>query len=280
MNTFLEKINVDASEIYKAVVLVGVKVIALVLILLIGFRIVKSVSKKLKKKKSFGLLEPTMKSFAISAIVIGLKLLVIIAAIVAAGVKLSAIVTIIGAAGLAIGLALQGSLSNLAAGVLIITNKPFILGDYIDTPDLSGTVTDIGLFYTRLRTADGKGVAVPNSVISSSVVTNYGTYSTRRIDFNIGVSYESDLDKVRKVLAQIIEEDARIFKDPEPIVSVSSHQDSAVGILLRFWVDSSNYWDVNYEMYEIIKRKFDQENIEIPYPRLMVIKPGGDQEQK
>lgn len=176
----------------------------------------------------------------------------------------------IGAAGLAIGLALQGSLSNFAAGVLIVTFRPFKSGDYVEVAGVAGLVESIQIFSTVLKTTDNKMVVVPNGTVISSPITNFSRHDTRRIDFVIGVSYKSDLQKTKEVLTRIVKADARVLPDPEPTVGVLALADSSVNFVVRPWVKTEDYWSAYFDLMQAIKEGLDQEGIEIPFPQMDV----------
>ena len=183
---------------------------------------------------------------------------------------MSSVVAAVTSAGLALGLALQGGLSNIAGGVMLVIFKPFEVGDYVEGAGVGGTVVDIGLFYTTLTTPDNKKVVVPNGTISNSAVTNYSAHDTRRIDFDFSISYNADIATAKKVLLACAKSDERILDDPKPQTMVISHGDSSIGIRLRVWVKNSDYWDVNFLILELVKINFDKNGIEIPYPQLDV----------
>lgn len=244
-------------------------------ILYFGFKLAKKLDGKIADLKSIKKIDPMLRSFLVSTLKVGMRVLIIAVAIMAVGVGASSVVAVIGTAGIAVGLALQGSLSNLASGVLIITNKPFIIGDYIDSDKGSGTVTAIGLFYTHLISADGKAVIIPNNGITSSAITNYRIYPTRRMDFDIGISYEIKFEEVKQLLLDLLAEEKRVLQDPAPVIGVSAYQDSDVGVRVRFWVKSEDYWDMHFEMLGNIKAMLDKNNIDIPYPRLVLVRPDG-----
>ncbi|MBO5261842.1 MAG: mechanosensitive ion channel [Clostridia bacterium] len=186
------------------------------------------------------------------------------------GFELSVFSAAIASLGVTIGLALQGGLSNIAGGIMVVAFKPFELGDFIETADVSGTVTDIGIFYTTVTTGDNKKVVIPNGTISNSVVTNYSTYDTRRIDFDFTISYNASIDDAKKVLLACAKSDERVLQDPQPRVMVTSHGESAITVRLRLWVKNADYWDVNFDMLELVKKTFDDTGIEIPYNQLDV----------
>jgi small conductance mechanosensitive channel len=186
------------------------------------------------------------------------------------GIETTSFIAILGAAGLAIGLALQGSLSNFASGVLIIMLRPFKSGDYIEAAGKSGSVEKIEIFATELRTPDNKVVIVPNSSIMSGAITNYSREATRRIDLVIGVDYDADLKQAKQVLQSVLEADDRILKDPAYTVAVSELADSSVNFVVRPWVKTPDYWAVYFDLMENIKLALDEANINIPYPQMDV----------
>lgn len=182
------------------------------------------------------------------------------------GIETTSLAAIVGAAGLAIGLALQGSLSNLAAGVLLVAFRPFKVGDYVTAGGESGTVDAVTLFTTELTTPDNVKIIVPNGDIFSSAITNYSHYQTRRCDMVFGVSYDSDLKKAEKILRDCINADERVHSDPEPFVKVTNLGDSSVDFTLRVWCDASEYWNLKFDMTRTVKEAFDKGGIDIPFP--------------
>ena len=199
-----------------------------------------------------------------------LMIVVILTAISELGVETTSFLAILGAAGLAIGLALQGSLSNFASGVLLIVFKPFKSGDFIEVSGVTGIVEKILIFSTELRTGDNKTVIIPNGSITSGTITNYSTKPTRRIDLIIGVSYDADLAKTKALLHKVVSADERVLKDQAITVGVSELADSSVNFVVRPWVKSSDYWPTYFDLLEKIKTELDNEGIEIPFPQLSV----------
>lgn len=272
MNYFAEagwwqKINEFISQ---PVISIVVRVLGACLILFIGFKIARAIANLYDRSKSAAKLNKTVRNFLKNIIKIALYVTVVIAALVVLGFELSVFSAAIASLGVTIGLALQGGLSNIAGGVMVVAFKPFELGDYIETPDASGTVTDIGIFYTTLTTPDNKKVVVPNGTISNSVITNYSTHETRRIDFDFAISYDASIDDARRVLMACAKSDERVLADPAPRVMIVSHGESSVTIRLRLWVNNSDYWDVNFAMFELVKKTFDDTGIQIPYNQLDV----------
>lgn len=192
---------------------------------------------------------------------------VIIAAISELGIETTSIAAIFAAAGLAIGLALQGSLSNFAAGVMIVIFRPFKIGDFIELSGLLGGVKEISIFTTTLKTGDNKIIIIPNSKVTSSELINYSTEATRRIDLIIGCGYDDDLKKVKKTLQKVLAENSNILKEPEPLIAVSELGDSSVNFIVRPWVKTADYWPTRFEIIEAVKIAFDKNGISIPYPQ-------------
>jgi small conductance mechanosensitive channel len=212
-------------------------------------------------------IDKTLETFVCNLVRTALLVVVIIAAIGALGVETTSFIAIFGAAGLAVGLALQGSLSNFAAGVLIVLFRPYKVGDFIEGAGISGSVEQVQILTTVLKTGDNKQVIVPNSQIMNSIITNYSANDTRRVDMVVGVSYDDDLDKVRKTIRELVAADERILAEPECTIAVSALADSSVNFVVRPWVKTSDYWGVMFDMTEAIKNRFDQEGISFPFPQ-------------
>ncbi|MFA0114273.1 small-conductance mechanosensitive channel MscS [Vibrio sp. 10N.261.46.E11] len=248
----------------------GVNIISALIILFIGNLIVKavanSVSKVLQKKK----MDRAVVEFIHGLVRYLLFVIVLIAALGRLGVQTASVVAVIGAAGLAVGLALQGSLSNFAAGVLIVAFRPFKSGDYVEIGGVAGSVDSIQIFQTVLTTPDNKMVVVPNGSVIGSPITNYSRHATRRIDLMIGVSYNADLQKTKALLTKICESDERVLKDPGVQVGVHTLADSSVNFVVRPWVSTADYWNVYFDLMQAIKEGLDNEGIEIPFPQMDV----------
>lgn len=246
------------------------KVLIAIIAYVVGRVIINKVMGIIEKQFEKRKVEKTLNSFLLSFIRVGLYVLLVITVAAMVGIQTSSFVAIIGAAGLAVGLALQGSLSNFAGGVLILLLKPFKVGDYIESSSHSGTVEEIQVFYTILMTPDNKKVIIPNGDLSNSSVINYSAKPTRRVDFEFGVSYEDDIYKVKEVLNKIADEHPLVFKDPAPQVALSKHGDSAVNFILRVWAKSEDYWTIHWDIMEKVKVEFDKAGINIPYPQMDV----------
>ncbi|MGR5149115.1 small-conductance mechanosensitive channel MscS [Photobacterium alginatilyticum] len=248
----------------------GVNILSALLILFIGNMITKGiangVAKVLRKKD----MDEAVVEFLHSLVRYLLFVIVLIAALGRIGVQTASVVAVIGAAGLAVGLALQGSLSNFAAGVLIVAFRPFKSGDYVEIGGVAGSVESIQIFSTVLCTPDNKMVVVPNGAVIGSAITNYSHHKTRRIDFVIGVSYDADLKKTKEVLTRVVNAESRVLKDPEPTIGVVALADSSVNFVVRPWVNTVDYWGVYFDLLQAIKEELDKENIGIPYPQMDV----------
>ena len=243
--------------------------IALV-ILFVGKLIAKFISKTTQKilvKKEF---DQTVVSFLTSLLYGILIIVTFIVAISHLGFNTSSLVAIVGAAGLAIGLALQGSLSNFASGILLITFKPFKAGNFVEVAGTAGVVEEIHIFSTKLRTGDNKTVIIPNGTITSDTITNYSAKPTRRIDLIIGVSYEADLAKTKALLTDVVKAHDLVLKDEPITVGVSELADCSVNFVVRPWVKTENYWPVYFDLMQSIKVELDNAGIEIPFPQLSV----------
>ncbi len=248
----------------------GIKLIAAVAILLIGRIVVKSIKKLIVKLMNKRNVDPTITSFAASLTYSALYIFVILAALSQVGIQTTSFMAIIGAAGLAIGLALQGSLSNFASGFLIIMFRPFKLGDYVKAGGVSGSISKISVFTTEINTLDNKRIIVPNSQIMNGTITNYTAEKTRRVDLTFGVGYEADVSKVKDILNRIIKGHELILKDPEPFVRLGNLGDSSIDFTVRVWTKTEDYWTVHFDLTESAKEGFDKENINIPYPQMDV----------
>jgi len=211
--------------------------------------------------------EHTLVSFVVHLTYIALLVFVVLAALGQLGIQTTSFIAVIGAAGLAIGLALQGSLSNFAAGFLMMIFRPFKVGDFIEGAGVSGTVEAIQIFTTQLKSPDNKTVIVPNASLTAGNITNYSTKATRRVDIVMGIGYEDDIDKAKKIMADVLAKDGRILKDPAPTIAVVELADSSVNFVVRPWVKAEDYWNVYFDTTENIKKSFDAEGITIPFPQ-------------
>ena len=246
------------------------KIILALLILCIGTKIVKMFIKALDKARSYSGLDASVRSFLNSFIKILGNAVVFIAAATTLGVPATSFVTILASCGLAVGLALQGSLSNLAGGIMILVFKPFELGDYIVCSGNEGTVKDINILYTKLTTPDNKVITIPNGTLSNSAVVDVTANDTRRVDINISVSYDSNIKEVLDMLTTIGNNCSVKLDEPAPIAVIKGYCDSGIDVSLRLWTKTEDYWTATFEINEVIKAKIDEKKLDIPYPQMDV----------
>lgn len=249
---------------------IGVKLIFAALLFAVGMWAAKLLPKILMKTRGYKRLDETLANFIMSFIKIALYAAVFVSVAIVLGVPATSFITALASAGVAIGLALQGSLSNFAGGIMILLFKPFKDGDYIEGAGVSGTVKSITIFYTILDTPDNKQITVPNGSLSNSSVINYSAHETRRNDLVFTVSYESDVESVKAILLKAAYDDERVLKDPAPVALVNNHGDNGLEFTLRIWTKGADYWDANFALKERIKQLFDKYEISIPYPQMDV----------
>jgi len=247
--------------------LYGFRVIAAIVILVVGRWIAKLIEKLIVRIMNKRKIDPAIVSFTESLTYIALMAFIVIAALAQLGIQTTSFIAVIGAAGLAIGLALQGSLANFAAGFLMLIFKPFTVGDYVDGGGASGTVEKIQIFTTQLNTVDNKVVIIPNSKIMGDNIINYSAKDMRRVDMLFGVSYGDDLEKVKKVLKDIVDGEERILKDPAVMIILKELADSSVNFEVRAWVKTADFWGVYFDCMVAVKKRFDSEGISIPFPQ-------------
>jgi small conductance mechanosensitive channel len=261
--------NIDISNIIDTYVIPwGINIALAIAIFIVGKFIVKIITKIITRLLQKSGMDTILVDFVTSILRTILLLFVVIAAMDQLGVNTTSLVALLGAAGLAIGLALQGSLQNFAAGVMLIVFRPFKSGDFIEAGGVSGVVEKISIFSSILRTGDNREVIVPNGGIYGGVITNFSARETRRIDMVVGIGYDSDIKLARDTMREIIAADDRILKDPETLIAVSELADSSVNFVVRPWVKSADYWAVKFDLNEKIKLAFDEKGISIPYPQM------------
>jgi len=244
-----------------------VNTIVAVIILTAGWKTAKLLQNMIINFMSRKNVDAMLVSFTGTIAYVAMLLFVVIAALGQLGVQTTSIIAMVGAAGLAIGLSLQSSLSNVAAGMMIIFFRPFKVGDHIEAAGVSGIVEGIQIFSTQLRTDDNKAITVPNSSITAGNIVNYSAKGERRVDLLFCISYDDDIRKVKQILQELIEKDSRILQEPEPIIAVSELADYSVNIVVRPWVRTDDYWDVYWSLTEAVKLRFDAEGISIPFPQ-------------
>lgn len=243
------------------------KLAVALVILIIGLILIKVLlggMKKMFKLKNF---DTTLESFLLSFTGILLKIILGITVISTLGVQMTTFVALLGAAGLAIGMALSGTLQNFAGGVMLLIFRHYKVGDWVEMQGYSGTVKEIQIFNTILKTPDNKTIIIPNSPISTDSLVNYSTEPKRRVDFTLGIGYDDDIDAAKKVILDVIKADERVHKDPEPFIAVAELADSSVNFTLRVWVNSGDYWGVYWDNLEAFKKALDANGISIPYPQ-------------
>jgi small conductance mechanosensitive channel len=255
------------ASIMEQLPVYGLKLLGAVLILLVGRWVATLLRKLIERSMDKGQVDATLVKFTGNLVYALLMVVVVLAALNQVGVQTTSFIAILGAAGLAIGFALQGSLSNFAAGVMLIVFRPFKVGDFVSAAGEAGIIEEISLFTTQLRTGDNKTIIVPNSGVTGGNITNFSAKDTRRVDLTIGVSYRDDLKKVKEVLADILDKDARVLKDPAVTIGVLALGESSVDFAVRPWVKASDYWGVYFDTLQTIKERFDAEGISIPFPQ-------------
>lgn len=253
----------------------GGKLILALVIILVGFKVTNVIVRKVKEGKRFQKLDSTAASFLASFISIAVKTVLVITAIAIMGVPMASVVTILATCGAAIGLALQGSLSNFAGGIMLMVFRPFRVEDYIETQGVSGTVRSITIFYTVLTTVDNKDVTLPNGSLMNAAITNYSANEYRRVDLAFNVAYDSDIDRVRDVLASICKVHPMVLDTPETAVLVSKQGENGLEFTVRAWCKKEDYWSVYFDLTEAVKKAFDKTGIDIPYQQVDIhIKDG------
>ena len=264
------------DEILRLVTSYGFDFVGAIIILIVGWMLAGWARRgTLKLADRAEWIDPTLKPLLGSLVRYAVLIFTLIAVLGQFGIETTSIIAVLGAAGLAVGLALQGTLSNVASGVMILVLRPFKVGDYVETGGVGGTVKEVGLFRVELATLDNLYLSVPNSQAFNSVITNYSRHDTRRIDLIIGIGYSSDIEKAMDVLVKLAEADERVLGDPEPQVTVRALGESSVDVGLRFWVDASNYWGVITDTRKSVKLALDNAGIEIPFPhRVVEVKNG------
>lgn len=258
------------DKIVSVVVPIAGRLALAAIVLIAGHFVIKGIKKLLNSNKALLKVDATIKSFLMSFVNAALYVLLIISVIAILGIPMASIVAVLASAGLAIGLALQGALSNFAGGIMIILFKPFNVGDYISSGGNEGTVKGISLFYTTVLTVDGKKITIPNSAITSGTVTNFTAEGVRRADIKIGVAYGTDVEEVKSAIMELLGSHPLALKSPAPFVRLSDHLDSALEFTIRAWCRQENYWDLYFDMVEGVNRVLKEKNIEIPFPQLDV----------
>ncbi|MBR5229873.1 MAG: mechanosensitive ion channel [Firmicutes bacterium] len=241
-----------------------------VVVLIAGVMLIKGILKLITKALDKSTLDASVHKFLITAARYGLYILLAVVILTSLKVPTTPLVTMMGACGAAVALALKDSLGNIAGGIIILANKPFLRGEFIEIGGVSGSVQSIDLLVTTLKTADNKVITIPNGTITTSVLINYSREEMRRVDCQFGISYDSDIVKAKDVLMAIAESNPYVFADPEPIIGVAAHQDSCILLDMKVWCSTTRYWEIKYYLEEQVKLAFDEAGITIPYPQMDV----------
>lgn len=258
------------DESIDLVLTYGPKLVGAILVLIVGSIVIKFLSKTFSRVLDKRKIDPSLKPFLEGIVSSLLKVMLVISALGMIGIEMTSFVAVLGAAGLAVGMALSGTLQNFAGGVMILIFKPFKNGDVIEAQGYVGSVAEIQIFNTILKTPDNKTIIIPNGGLSNGSMVNYSTEPQRRVDWTFGIGYGDDATKAKAVLKSLIEEDERILKTPEPFIALSALADSSVNFTVRVWVNSENYWGVFFDMNEKVYTTFEKEGLNIPFPQMDV----------
>lgn len=248
----------------------GLRLLGAIVIVAVGWYLIKWIERLLKKGKAFHKMEETARGFLISVISVALKVALIMTAVATLGVNMTGMVTLLGSCGVAIGLALQGSLANFAGGILILVCHPFRVGDFIESGGNIGTVKSISILYTTLVTIDNRDVVIPNGGLSNATVINYSAEDLRRVDLDFNVDVDTDVERVKKVLLLLAERHELVLENPAPFARMTGRGDSSLTVTLRAWVKKDDYWQVRFDLLEQVKDAFEKLEIVVPFPQMDV----------
>ena len=248
----------------------GIKIIIAFILLFISFKVINALSKKFTKHSEKKGVDKTISRTLIYIFKLSMKIVVVVCLIGYVGVDTSGITALIASAGVCIGLAVNGAVSNLAGGVMLIVTRPFKIDDYIEALGYSGTVEEIRITQTKLCTPDNKVIYIPNGALSSAQIINYSEKDLRRVDNTFSIAYDCDFEKAKEIITNICSEHALVLKDPAPFIRISNHGSSSIDIVTRVWTESANYWTVHFDLLEKVKAEFDANGIEIPFEQLDV----------
>lgn len=248
----------------------GWTIIKAVIVFVVGRFVIQMINKLVRRVLTKRDFDPSVKTFVGSLVNVTLMVLLIISVVGALGVQTTSFAALLASAGVAIGMALSGNLSNFAGGLIILLFKPYKVGDWIESQNVSGTVKEIQIFHTILTTADNKVIYIPNGALSSGVVTNYSYQVTRRVEWVIGIDYGEDYEKVQQLILDILAQDTRILNDPTPFVALHALSTNSVNVVARVWVNSGDYWGVYFDINKAIYERFNAEGIDFPFPQLTV----------
>lgn len=262
--------NVGLAGLMDLTIQYGPRLIGAILVFIIGWKLIGLAGRRFNNVMGRRDVEPSLKSFIVSFISVFLKVLLLISVLGMLGVEMTSFIAILGAAGLAVGLALSGTLQNFAGGVLILFFKPFKVGDFVDAQGYMGTVKEIQIFNTILKTPDNKTIIIPNGGLATGSMTNFTTEPQRRVDWKFGIAYGDDADLAKEVLLNLIKQDERILKEPPPFIALSELGDSSVNFVVRAWVNAVDFWAVFFDMNEKVYKTFPAKGLNIPFPQMDV----------
>lgn len=248
----------------------GLKLVAALVLVIVGAKAIKWLRKWIRTSPKLDKLDSSLRSFMISFSSVVLYIVLFITVAMILGVPTTSFITVLASCGVAIGLALQGSLSNFAGGIMILLFKPFKVGDYIEAAGEAGVVNEISVVYTEILTVDNKRITIPNGTLTNSVIENYTAEDVRRVDLTFNTAYDCDIEKVKKVISKVIDSNSMALKKPEPFVRLSEHNESALTYTVRIWCKTADYWDVYFDTIENVKKAFDENGIQIPYNQIDV----------
>ncbi|MGA7874752.1 MAG: mechanosensitive ion channel domain-containing protein [Desulfoferrobacter sp.] len=263
----MENLQQLVMTVWEMITVFGLKLIAAIAVFFFGRWIALFLKKIIDRAMRRAEVDETIISFTVHLAYIAMIAFVVLAALGQLGIQTASLIAVLGAAGLAVGLALQGSLANFAAGILMVIFRPFKVGDYVEGAGVAGTVKEIQIFTTLLVTPDHKTIIIPNAKITGDNIINYASQGTRRVDMVFGIGYGDDIDKAKRTLNEIVANDQRVLKHPEPQIAVLELGDSSVNLVCRPWVEAGNYWNLYFDMMETVKKRFDAEGISIPFPQ-------------
>lgn len=270
VETVQELVKSGLNALSSLIFAYGPKLIGAIVVLIVGMWVIKFLTRLATKVMDKRNMDASLKPFFRSLINITLKTLLVISVLTMLGIEMTSFIAILGAAGLAIGMAFSGMLSNFAGGVVLLVFRPFKVGDFIEAQGHSGTVQEIQIFNTVLKTPDNKTIIIPNGGLSTNSMTNFSTEARRRVDWVFGIAYGDDYNKAKNVIKSLCDSDTRILKDPEVFIALSELDDSSVNLVVRAWANSSDYWDIFFDMNEKVYKTFEKEGINIPFPQMDV----------
>lgn len=264
----MDQINSLSDELMPFIVGYGLEIIGAVAILIVGLIAAKWLSKRAERYMDRSeRVDPTLKPLLAKTVRIIVIIVTILAVLSQFGVETASFIAVLGTIGLAIGLALQGTLSNIASGIMLLLLRPFNVGDAVDIGNTSGVIDEIGLFATEMHTYDNVAITMPNSRVWGNEIKNYSQNNTRRVDMEYGIAYDDDIDKAMRLIKEVLNADERVLDEPEPLIAVSNLGDNAVSIRVRPWTATENAWPLRYDLTKRIKERFDEEDISFPFPQ-------------